>query len=268
MMLDTLDVFKRNINQLFGICVDILNIGRSLQQLSSSMLILANNGVIQAAKVGGGKGRPILTLVEILNHTPREIRPEVEAIEQLCATLARLTAQSSNITWRYCQLIGSLLVTMPQAGRPTGPVDTDRPAHFRFTTPEDITRFMIHPSFQMGEPLERDNRNTIATICRSNLIELHTRLHEALRCLSDTQRALHGLKMIGLTVRYMAFCIASEAAALEEAGTNFKTLAAEIGHVVDELEAKTRAMRTSIDSGQVLIECLLKGNIHAKQNPV
>ena len=69
--------FKRNINQLFGICVDILNVGRTLQQLSLNMQILANNGVVQAAKIPGGKGRPMLALVEILNRTPKDIRPGV-----------------------------------------------------------------------------------------------------------------------------------------------------------------------------------------------
>jgi len=116
-MLDVLGVFKRNTNQLFGICVDILNVGRSLQQLSLSMQILAINGVVQAAKVGNGKGRPILALVEILNHTPGDIRPEVEAIEHLCATLAKLAAHSSNIVWRYYQLISSLLTTIPRGYR-------------------------------------------------------------------------------------------------------------------------------------------------------
>ena len=56
-MHDVLSLFKRNVNQLFGITVDILNVGRSLQQLSLSMQILANNGVVQAAKIPGGKGR-------------------------------------------------------------------------------------------------------------------------------------------------------------------------------------------------------------------
>ena len=40
-MLDVLSVFIRDTNQLFGTCVDILNVGRSLQQLSLSMQILA-----------------------------------------------------------------------------------------------------------------------------------------------------------------------------------------------------------------------------------
>ena len=62
-MHDVLSLFKRNINQLFGITVDILNVGRSLQQLSLSMQILANNGVVQAAKIPGGKGRPMLAPV-------------------------------------------------------------------------------------------------------------------------------------------------------------------------------------------------------------
>ncbi len=263
-MLDALGLFKRNINQLFGICVDIMNTGRSLQLLSSSMQILAINGVAQAAKVGDGKGRPILALVEILNHTPREIKPEVEAIEQVCAELARLTAHSSNIVWRYYQLIAGVLAAMPQDGQSSCLADRHLPSHLRFTTPEDITQLMTDPSFQLGEPLERDNRSSIAAICRTNLTELHTRLSDAVRCLNETGRALHGLKMIGLTARYLAFCIASEAAALGEAGMNFKTLAAEIGHVVDELDARMRAMKSSIDSGQSLVELLLKGNSDAK----
>ncbi len=265
-MLDALGLFKRNINQLFGICVEIMNTGRSLQLLSSSMQTLAINGVVQAAKVEGGKGRPILALVEILNHTPREIKPEVEAIERLCTELARLTAQSSSIVWRYYQLIGSVLVAMSQSHQSSCPMDGHLPAPLHFTTPEDITRLMTDPSFQLGNPLERDNRNSITAICRANLTELHARLSDALRCLSETHRALHGLKMIGLTVRYMAFCIASEAAALGESGTSFKTLAAEIGHVVDELDAKTHAMKSSIDNGQSLVGLLLKGNSDAKQD--
>ncbi len=263
-MLDALGLFKRNINQLFGICVDIMNAGRSLQLLSSSMQILAINGVAQAAKVGGGKGRPILALVEILNHTPREIKPEVEAIEQVCAELARLTAHSSNIVWRYYQLIAGVLAAMPQSDQSSCLADRHLPSHLRFTTPEDITQLMTDPSFQLGEPLERDNRSSIAAICRTNLTELHTRLSDAVRCLNETGRALHGLKMIGLTARYLAFCIASEAAALGEAGMNFKTLSAEIGLVVDELDARMRAMKSSIDSGQSLVELLLKGNSDAK----
>jgi hypothetical protein len=205
-----------------------------------------------------------LALVEILNYTPREIKPEVEAIEQLCATLAQLTAQSSNIVWRYYQLIASLLVTIPQARQSSGPVDMDMFSRLHFTTPEDIAQLITHPAFQHGEPLERTNRGSMATICQSNLSELHARLSEALHCLGEIRRALHGLKMIGLTARYMAFCIASEAASLEEAGINFKTLSAEIGHVVDELDAKTHAMKASIDSGQDLVELLLKGNGYAK----
>lgn len=263
-MHDVLGVFKRNINQLFGICVDILNVGRSLQQLSLSMQILANNGVIQAAKVGGGKGRPMLALVEILNHTPREIRPEVEAIEHLCANLARFTAHSSNIVWRYHQLIASLLTALPREHRASSQAYADTVSRLRFTTPNDITQLMGQPSFGQGELLERDNRSSIATICQANLTELHEQLREALRCLGETRRALYGLKMIGLTARYMAFCIASEAAGLEEAGMNFKNLAAEIGQVVDELDAKTHAMKAAIDTGQEMVELLLKGHTYAK----
>ena len=130
-MLDVLSVFKRNTNQLFGICIDILNVGRSLQQLSLSMQILAINGVVQAAKVGEGKGRPILALVEFLNHTPGEIRPEVETIERLCAKLAKLAAHSSNIVWRYYQLVAGLLTTIPHEYRTSSRRHVDAiPAHY------------------------------------------------------------------------------------------------------------------------------------------
>lgn len=70
--------------------------------------------------------------------------------------------------------------------------------------------------------------------------------------------------MIGLTARYMAFCIASEAAALDDAGLNFKNLSTEIGRAVDDLEAKTHTMKVSIESGQELVESLLEGHVHAE----
>ena len=61
-----------------------------------------------------------------------------------------------------------------------------------------------------------------------------------------------------------SFCIASEAAGLAEAEANFKNLATEITHVVDDLDAKTRAMKEAIEHGQELLELLLKGHTYAK----
>ena len=75
---------------------------------------------------------------------------------------------------------------------------------------------------------------------------------------------MNGLKTIGLTVRYMAFCIASEAAGLAEAEANFKTLAMEISEVVDDLDTKMKAMRGSIDHGCEVLSSLLKGHIYAE----
>ena len=263
-MHDVLSLFKRNINQLFGITVDILNVGRSLQQLSLSMQILANNGVVQAAKIPGGKGRPMLALVEILNNTPKEIRPEVAALEHLCAGLAKVTASSSNIIWRYHQLIASLLSAMAHGERSSASNGLDSLSHLRFTTAADLTQLTQHPAFISAEALERENRPFVVNLCQANLTELHERLKEALRCLGETQQALGGLKSIGLTARYMAFCIASEAAGLAEAEANFKNLATEITRVVDDLDGKTLAMKKAIEHGQELLDLLLKGYTYAK----
>ena len=263
-MHDALSLFKRNINQLFGITVDILTLGRSLQQLSLSMQILANNGVVQAAKIPGGKGRPMLALVEILNNTPKEIRPEVEALEHLCAGLAKVTASSSNIVWRYHQLIASLLTAMRQSESSAKSDGFETISHLRFTTEADVTELTQHPAFTAGGALERENRLYLVNHCQANLTELQDRLKDALRCLGDTQQALNGLKMIGLTARYMAFCISSEAAGLAEAEANFKNLAAEISRVVDDLDHKTRAMKEAIEHGQELLGLLLKGHTYAK----
>jgi len=123
---------------------------------------------------------------------------------------------------------------------------------------------MGHPSFQAGGALEHSNRQSIASICQVNLTELHERLEEALDCLGNTRRALHGLETIGLTARYRAFCIAPEAAWLGDKGMNFRNLATEIGKAVDERNAKTHATKTSIDGGVAMVELLLRGQVHAK----
>ncbi len=254
--------FKRNINQLFGICVDILNVGRTLQQLSLNMQILANNGVVQAAKIPGGKGRPMLALVEILNQTPKDIRPGVQSLEQLCASLARCAATSSHIVWRYHQLVTSLLTAVPQQGPAAAAHRHHDLSHLRFTTAEDVTALMQHPGFAAAEPLTRNNHTYIATLCQTNLTELQERLKDALRCLGETRQALGGLRMIGLTTRYMAFCIASEAAGLAEA--NFRNLSTEINQAVDDLDAKTGTMKAAIDHGEEMLALLLKGHTYAK----
>lgn len=186
-MHDVLSLFRRNINQLinqlFGITVDILNGGRSRQQLSLSRQILANNGAVQAAKIQGGKGRPMLALVEILNNTPKEIRPELAALEHLCAGLAKVTASSSNIVWRYHQLIASLLSAMARGEHSSASHDLALLSHLRFTTEADIAQLTQHPSFAAAGVLERENRQFVVPLCQVNLTELHERLKDALRCL-------------------------------------------------------------------------------------
>lgn len=263
-MHDVLSLFKRNVNQLFGITVDILNVGRSLQQLSLSMQILANNGVVQAAKIPGGKGRPMLALVEILNNTPKEIRPEVAALEHLCAGLAKVTASSSNIIWRYHQLIASLLFAVSVHAPQTTRTDTPDLSLLHFTSQDDLAVLVRHPSLVAAEGLERHNYAYIAELCGSDLTHLQAELTAALRCLEETHQALNGLKTIGSTVRYMAFCIASEAAGLAEAEASFKTLATEINEVVDDLDAKMKAMRGAIDHGCEVLTSLLKGQVYAE----
>ena len=62
----------------------------------------------------------MLALVEILNNTPKN-PPEVAALEHLCAGLAKVTASSSNIIWRYHQLIASLPSAMAHGERPRPP---------------------------------------------------------------------------------------------------------------------------------------------------
>lgn len=263
-MHNVLSLFKQNINQLFGICIEILNAGRSLQQLSVSMHLLANNGVIQAARISGGKGRPMLALVEMLNHTPREIRPEIETLEKHCANLARIAACSSNVVWVYHQLIASLLSGMSRTSQASIASGPEGLSHLRFTTPEDVVQLTRHPSFIALEGLERDNRTYVATLCQSNLVQLHARLAEALRCLGDTHRTLSGLKTIGLTARYTAFCVASEAAALAESEASFKSLSTEIIQIMDALDTRTRAMKEAIEHGQRVIGLLLKGETCAQ----
>lgn len=262
-MQNGLEQYKRNINQLFGTCVEILNVGRSLQQLSLSMQILANNGVVQAARISGGKGRPMLALVEILSNIPKEIRPEVKHIEDLCATLARLTASSSSIIWRYHQLVASLLFVVSESSQANKTESPDL-SRLQFISQEDLVLLVRHPSLAAAQGLERHNYAYIAELCGSDLTHLHAELTAALRCLEQTHQALNGLKTIGLTVRYMAFCIASEAAGLAEAEANFKTLAMEISEVVDDLDTKMKAMRGSIDHGCEVLSSLLKGHIYAE----
>lgn len=104
-MLDALTQFNHRTNRMFGTCVEIQNMAAKLNRTTLEMRLLAANGVVYAAHLPGGEGRPLLALADILTGIPEQIRPAVRLLESLCADLARCTADCSTAcvsTTRWC----------------------------------------------------------------------------------------------------------------------------------------------------------------------
>ena len=89
-MNDAEENFKNNITAVFGICVDVLNVSRSLKTISQDLKLLALNGIVQAAKNWKQpRGNLLITLSGFLSTLPTQIAPELEELVNIAGKLSR-----------------------------------------------------------------------------------------------------------------------------------------------------------------------------------
>ncbi|MEM7676885.1 MAG: hypothetical protein AAF449_12850 [Myxococcota bacterium] len=106
-MIPELFEYNRQVNRVFGVCVDVQNTARPLARLANQMELLARNGVVHAAKLDLDLGRPLSVLTSFLSELPDQIEPSIVNIERTCGLLAVAVAECTNHI-RTCYLQGQL----------------------------------------------------------------------------------------------------------------------------------------------------------------
>lgn len=253
----TLTQYKGSINQLFSICMDVVKFARAMNAMVSAMQILAMNGVVLAAKVQEGQGKPLLALGEILSDLPEKISPEVRELESWCIQVAKNTARCSDLVRRYYQhtlcLVTSVFANVTEENAEV----LEELARVNLTKTSGISNFTKHPFFDALEPLSQMNLRRIGSQCELNLDETLGLLKHSMQCLEKAKQASENIKTVGTTARYLCLYISVEASYLSQNQKSFENLATTIHETINRLDTQFEELKDTIVEGDLVLKRLV-----------
>lgn len=259
-----LDQFMTDINSLFRICTAVTNFARSMNAMVREIELLAMNGVVHAAKITEGQGKPLLALGEILTDLPRRISPEVRELETWCNQVAKNTAKCSDLVRRFHQHLSCLLVMLYRESRSEDFSTIERLAALNLTRASGIASLVKGLQWEKMPPLCQANMKFLAAQCQTNIAETTRLLKASDHHLKRAHLSAENIKALGITARYLALYISVEAAALREAQSSFQNLASTINGIIDRLEQQFKVMNQTIAEGCDLLRRLSQEGDHEK----
>lgn len=250
-----LDQFMTDINSLFRICTAVTNFARAMNAMVREIELLAMNGVVHAAKITDGQGKPLLALGEFLTDLPKRISPEVRELETWCNHVAKNTAKCSDLVRRFHQHLSCFLVMLYQSCEEDFS-SIERFAALNLTRVSGIASLVKGLEWDKMPPLCQTNMKFLAAQCQTNIAETTRLLKASERHLQRAHLPAENIKALGITARYLALYISVEAAALRESQSSFHNLAVTINETIDRLEQQFRIMHQTIAEGSDLLKRL------------
>lgn len=259
--------YNRDMNLVFGTCVDIQTTARALAGMTFDMELLARNGVVHAAKIPAGQGRSLLVLAEFLTELPSRIRPETQELEKLCDRLTHNTANCSNLARLYYQQVRTLASIQhsaaddPVDGRPRAPRFDLSEA--RYPIDEDLKELAAHVpgGADVHDRRRGDVVDSLLVRGSHNLRRMETLLAESERALDRVFDKLAEIGQIGATAKYLAQYVAIESVQIDTNRDSFSNLAATIRQTIEELDETLAKIRHVTREGQRLL-AQLRQEVH------
>ena len=248
--------YRATISQLFRICMEVMTFARAMNTMVYEMELLAMNGVVHAAKVSDGQGKPLLALGEILSDLPSKITPEVRELESWCAQVAKNTAKCSDLGRHHYQQTCCLVAGICRYAEESQLANCEDLTRLNLTRSADITTLMKNSLFDTVPSLPRGNMNFLANRCRSNSAEITQLLKHSAQCLGKGKVSAENIKAIGTTARYLALYICIEAAYLSDKQASFNNLAKTITETIDQLDEQFKSMTDILLEGELVLQQL------------
>jgi hypothetical protein len=251
--------YQDDVTQLFEKCVKIQNIARSLTPIAMSIEMLAKNGVVQAARITGSEGRPLVTLAEILSALPNKIVPEVEALESACRDLAETTANCAHLVRRFSMYGTSLKYVVERANNgaattamgaeDVGEPDNDDEEEKELT----INELAEHPALASISEIEDINVKRLLQSSIDAISQLKNLIGEANLIVEQNGTRVNRIRNTGFTAHYVALNVRIEAARISQWRENFQNLATTVKNTVDDLDGRLESIETLIQESTRLM---------------
>ncbi|PCI29882.1 MAG: hypothetical protein COB67_02945 [SAR324 cluster bacterium] len=252
--------YQKNITGIFGVGVQILNLARSFDELLQKMELHAINGVIQANKISGVEGKPLVTLGASLSTLHRQMIPEIEGLKGGCQQLSRITTICFVAAKRYYQYTNASLLWCTQV---IGEKFKEHEVKIQqnILNPQELQKIILPLLPHALHSIEKNNFSYLLKKSSINLMELRQNLEEVSEMFRSFITKIRQITMVTRTARYISGCIAVNANTLEKKSDHFKGLSENMETLVNQLDQKQREFLEHIDLGNRYLQQLDQGEI-------
>lgn len=252
--MDNLTHYKKDVNSIFTICINILNVARSFDDLAFEMELLAINGTVHSEKIDHRYGNPLSALTESLSDIPKQIAPEIAELETLSTALFRKIVLCSLAVRRFYQYTRCFERCLHQSSEEKITVEFDSSSK-KSDNQENLDK--LKKSKHLSD-LQKINIQHLMEKNTQNMEALADLLQDSLYFLHGTMRRLEKIQTIGLTAKYLGTCISINASYLSQGAAQFHGLVHGINEMVSRLENMQNTLLDHIQQGNRKVKILMK----------
>lgn len=225
--------YRKKISEIFSYGINILNMSRSLKNISSELQVLAYNGVVLSAKIHTNQGKSLITLSRFLSDLPAQIGPELKDLEEKASILANELTLGSLKIKKSMQYSGTLDKIISGIFNEKGLSNYfENLDYFNTSKVNEMLEYRA-----IRDARESDKQTLSKLISTNNTLfkEISEHFFQARMSFSKTLITAQRIKRNAFIADYMGSNILIEAAYLESHQKNFKGFVEDIENIISKL---------------------------------
>lgn len=258
-MSSNLTDYKDDITKVFGLCVDILSVARSLKTISMDIKLLAYNGIVQAARIGSEQGKSLITLSGFLSDLPLKIEPELEDLEQYAGELSHQITICSITVRRFTLYSMGLMSTISRVAHEAGFSHADQ--QINLLNAKELKNISKNILVRKASDIHLKNIEYISAKNLSIIKSLNVLLNEAQSTILRSRKKIERIRRNGFIANYMGANISIESAYIRGNRKSFDGLVNNIKLMVDQLNEKLDSILEKISESETLLSRLIHSGI-------
>jgi len=250
--------YKNKVTEVFTIGIDVLNVSRSLKNISLDLKLLAINGIIQAARIGDGQGQSLVALSGFLSSLPAQISPELNDLENLTANLSsQITACLNTVRRFMLYSLGLELFLKQQQSKESEKFEN----RINIYKALDLERIEYNPILDSFDSILKSN---IIFLAKNNLKliqELNDLLFATKTIIIQSRNKIERVRRNRFIANYTGSNISIESSYLLKSQQNFGDLVNNIKNMVNVLNERLDIILDKINDSENFLTKLIKSGI-------
>lgn len=251
--------YKDDVTRVFGLCVDILSVARSLKSISMDIKLLAYNGIVQAARIGSEQGKSLITLSGFLSDLPMRIEPELDDLEGYAKELSHQITICSIAVRRFTLYSMGLMNTIVRVAEEAGFSKVDQ--QIDLLNAKELQNISRNYLLKNAGGTHKKNIEFISHKNLQLIKELNQFLFGSLSIIIKSRKKIERIRRNGFIANYMGANISIESAYIRGNQKSFEGLVQNIKSMVNQLNEKLDTILEKINVSETLLTRLIQSGI-------